>query len=149
MVKPKNVIPPAKPSDPSIKLNRLVIQTTHSNTSKACAIPCASKPEPSTRIAAAAMCANKRCRTGRPCMSSSKETTNSTIMGNTTHQANDITINAQADKRPAINPTPPMRGIGSSCNERSLGISWIFLPALLNTIIVITNIVISAAIRGA
>ena len=37
--------------------------------------------------------------------------------------ADGDSINAQAVSTPAIMPTPPMRGVGATCSERSLGTS--------------------------
>ncbi len=56
-------------------------------------------------------------------MSSSKDTINKPINGNSSHHTCELGIHAQPHKMPAISPIPPMRGVGVACKERSLGMS--------------------------
>ena len=73
---------------------------------------------------------------------------NNPISGSTIHHFSEVNINIQPVNKPAIIATPPMRGTGVSCKERSLGMSCISLPNLLIRMMMVSNMVTKAATTG-
>ena len=101
-----------------MKLYRLAIQTT-ARVAPTSAQPV--KPSANRHATAATKCASKRATIDRLRTSSSSD---STARANAASIAGSRTASAShrlATPTPAMMPSPPMRGVGATCSERSLG----------------------------
>src|ERR1019366_8825988 len=102
-------MPPASPSEPSMKLYRLVIHTMNSSTGT---LHSQDTPAPINTIIAEIKWPSNLTLGDKLRISSTSDNTNNPSTGNTIHQAQNWISIIQPDNIPAINAMPPVRGIG-------------------------------------